>query len=110
MDAERELEEAARASEDGEAFRAVLRTPRYRLGVVARPPGLYVEATLVLFPGHRVDDAHLERCLDCLRALRERGYELSYEGNGSVAAERAVADAEAELDVIKEIMRGLEGV
>lgn len=106
----RELEEAARASEDGEAFQAVLRTPLCRLGMVARPPRLYVEATLVLFPCHHVDDTHLERCLACIRGLRGRGYEISYEGNGSVTAERAVDDAGAELEVIKEMLRGLEGV
>lgn|GEM_PF-4117581 len=101
----------ARASEDGEAFQVVLRTARCRLGLVARPPGMFVEATLHLFPGHEVDEAHLERCLAALLELRRAGYELSYGGNGSVAAEKAVTGEPAtEVDRATEVLKRLEGV
>mgnify|MGYP005834174975 CR=1 FL=1 len=111
MDTDELKKEAAR-SESGEAFLPCLRGPCYRLGVGARRPGVFLEVVVDLFPREEVDLNHLEQCLPGLRELVEHGYELSYEGNGSLNGEKKVDEAalEKEMDAVAAVLKKIEEV
>lgn len=91
------LQEEAKKSEDKEAFTVLARMPNYRVGVGARlespeQPIFFVEIILSLCAGHHVVDLDfLEKSLVILRQLKERGYVLTCEEDGTVSCELTVS-------------------
>jgi hypothetical protein len=94
-----ELQRLAEAVEgnEGEAFRTVRSSPRYRLGVGARHQCVFfVEVIVDLLPGGKVDLRHMERCVALLSVLQERSYVLSCGEGRTVSAERELTMNEVE--------------
>ena len=90
------LQEEAKKSEDKEAFAVLLRTRAYRVGVGARlktraDPIFFVEIIARLCPrNHPVNLSSLEKNLNILKQLKERGYHLSCDEDGTISCELAV--------------------
>lgn len=90
------LQEEAKKSEDKEAFTVLARIPNCRVGVGARLESpeqtvFFVEIIVSLCAGHHVVNLDfLEKNLAILRQLKERGYVLTCEGDGTVSCELAV--------------------
>jgi hypothetical protein len=89
------LQEEAKKSEDKEAFTVLAKMPSYRVGVGARlespaNPIFFVEIIISLCAGHHMNLRFLERKLLILRQLKERGYLLTCEEDGTVSCELAV--------------------
>jgi len=90
------LQREAKKSEDKEAFTVLARMPNYRVGVGARLESpeqtvFFVEIIVSLRAGHHVVNLDfLEKNLVILRQLKERGYVLTCEEDGTVSCELAV--------------------
>jgi hypothetical protein len=90
------LQEEAKKSEDKEAFTVLARMPRYRVGVGARLESpeqtiFFVEIIVSLCAGHHILNVDsLEKSLVTLRQLKERGYVLTCEEDGTVSCELTV--------------------
>jgi hypothetical protein len=90
------LQEEAKKSEDKEAFTVLTRMPNYRVGVGARMESpeqtiFFVEIIVSLCASdHVVNLDFLKKNLAILRQLKERGYVLACEEDGTVSCELAV--------------------
>jgi hypothetical protein len=90
------LQEEAKKSEDKEAFTVLARMPNCRVGAGARLKSpeqtiFFVEIIVNLCAGHHVVNLDfLEKNLAILRQLKERGYVLTCEEDGTVSCEFAV--------------------
>jgi hypothetical protein len=90
------LQEEAKKSEEKEAFAVLTRTHNYRVGVGARlktsaNPIFFVEIITSLCPRHHAVNLHsLEKNLLILKQLKERGYLLTCDEDGTVSCELAV--------------------
>jgi len=89
------LREEAKKSENKEAFTVLARTHAYRVGVGARletsaSPIFFVEIIARLCPrNHPVNLHSLEKNLNILKQLKERGYRLTGE-DGTISCELLV--------------------
>lgn len=91
IDAEALLKEA-QTDEHREAYKLLLRTRIYRIGVGARAdpptPAFFVEIIISLSPdSNEVDLTHLEKTLNCLKTLQAQKYTLTYQDGNCIAAE-----------------------
>jgi hypothetical protein len=90
------LQEEAKKSEDKEAFTVLLRTRAYRVGIGARlktsaDPIFFVEIIAKLCPrDHPVNLTSLEKNLNILKQLKEKGYHLTCDEDGTISCELAV--------------------
>jgi hypothetical protein len=90
------LQEEAKKSEEKEAFTVLARTHSYRVGVGARlkPPAnpiFFVEIIASLCPSNHALNLHsLEKNLHILKQLKERGYMLTCDEDGTISCELAV--------------------
>ena len=90
------LQEEAKKSEDKEAFTVLLRTRAYRVGIGARlktsaDPIFFVEIIARLCPrDHPVNLSSLEKNLNILKQLKERGYHLTCDEDGTISCELVV--------------------
>jgi hypothetical protein len=90
------LQEEAKKSEDKEAFTILARMPNCRVGVGARMespanPVFFIEIIVGLCAGHHAVNLNsLEKNLLVLRQLKERGYLLVCEEDGTVSCELTV--------------------
>jgi hypothetical protein len=90
------LQEEAKKSEDKEAFTVLARTRSCRVGVGARiespaKPIFFIEIISSFCADHHgVNLNFLEKNLLILRQLKERGYVLTCEEDGTVSCELAV--------------------
>jgi hypothetical protein len=87
------LQEEAKKSEEKEAFTVLARTNGYRVGVGARlktpaNPIFFVEIIASLCPRHHdVNLNSLEKNLRTLKQLKERGYLLTCDEDGTISCE-----------------------
>jgi hypothetical protein len=90
------LHEEAKKSEEKEAFTVLVRTHRYRVGVGAKlttPANsiFFVEIIASLCPkNHAVNLHSLKKNLQTLKQLKERGYMLTCEEDGTISCELVV--------------------
>jgi hypothetical protein len=90
------LREEAKKSEDKEAFTMLARTRAYRVGVGARletsaNPIFFVEIIVRPFPRNHPMNLHsLEKNLNILKHLKERGYRLTGDEDGTISCELLV--------------------
>ena len=87
------LAEKAQNSKEKEAYIQLEKTPAYRIGVGARanhqpPLSFFLEVVIALSgQGGEVDLQLMENVLQCLKALKARGYTLTYEDGNSISCE-----------------------
>jgi hypothetical protein len=96
---EKRLAEEARASEHGEAYRAMEKIDEYRIGIGARVNGglvYFVEVVVPVTSGPRVELGEMERSLDVLKRLDEEGFTLTPQEDGSISGELLVPEDELE--------------
>ena len=96
---ERRLAEEARASEHGEAYRAMAKSDEYRIGIGARVNGglvYFVEVVVPVTSGPQVELGEMERSLDVLKRLEEAGFALTPQEDGSISGELLVQEDELE--------------
>ena len=95
IDGER-LAAEARASEHGEAYRAMAKSDAYRIGVGARVNGglvYFVEVVISVTSGPQVELGEMERSLDVLKRLEKEGFTLTPQEDGSISGELLVSKA-----------------
>ncbi len=93
IDVER-LAEEARASEHGEAYRAMAKSEDYRIGIGARVNGglvYFIEVVAPVTSGPQVELGEMERSLDVLKRLEEEGFTLTPQEDGSISGEFLVS-------------------
>ena len=98
IDVER-LAEEARASEHGEAYRAMAKSDAYRIGIGARVNGglvYFVEVVVPVTSGPQVELGEMERSLDVLKRLEKEGFTLTPQEDGSISGELLVSKARLE--------------
>jgi len=96
---ERHLTKEARASEHGEAYRAMEKSDGYRIGIGARVNGglvYFVEVVVPATSGPQVELGEMERSLDVLKRLEEEGFTLTPQEDGSISGELLVFKARLE--------------
>jgi hypothetical protein len=96
---EKRLAEEARASEHGEAYRAMAKSDGYRIGIGARVNGglvYFVEVVVPATSGPQVELGEMERSLDVLKRLEEEGFTLTPQEDGSISGELLVQEGELE--------------
>jgi hypothetical protein len=89
------LQEEAKRSEDKEAFTVLARTHAYRVGIGARlktsNPIFFIEIIVRLYlRNHHVNLHSLEKNLNILKQLKERGYHLTCDEDGTISCELLV--------------------
>jgi hypothetical protein len=111
------LQEKANSSEDKEAFAVLARMRNCRVGVGARlespeKPIFFIEIIASLCAdNHTLNLNSFENSLLILRKLKERGYVLTCEEDGSISCELAVpsenltVECEAAISILKKIGR-----
>ena len=90
---EKRLAEEARASEHGEAYRAMVKNDSYRIGVGARVNGglvYFVEVVVPVTSGPQVELGEMERRLDILKRLEGVGFILTPQEDGNIGGELLV--------------------
>jgi hypothetical protein len=110
------LQEQAKKSEDGEAFRVLTRIYNCRIGVGARvepteKPTFFIEVLVSVCRGRDpVDLDRIEKSLFLLRQLKKRGYVLNCEEDGCISCELTVSPRNliAESETTNSIMSSLE--
>ncbi len=96
VDAEALIKEAENA-EHKEAYKPLERNKAFRIGVVARAdatnhPSFFIEIIISLAPDIcEVDLPHLEKTLECLKALHARRYSLTYQDDNCISCETEVS-------------------
>ncbi len=98
LDVER-LAEEARASEHGEAYRAMAKSEDYRIGIGARVNGglvYFVEVVAPVTSGPQVELGEMERSLDVLKRLEKEGFALTPQEDGSISGEFLASKARLE--------------
>ncbi len=93
------LAEEARASEHGEAYRAMEKSDDYRIGIGARVNGglvYFVEVVVPVTSGPQVELGEMERRLDVLKRLEKEGFTLTPQADGSISGELLVFKARLE--------------
>ena len=96
---EKRLAEEARASEHGEAYRAMAKRDSYRIGVGARVNGglvYFVEVVVPVTSGPQVELGEMERRLDVLKRLEGEGFTLTPQEDGRISSELLVQVGELE--------------
>lgn len=96
---EKRLAEEARASEHGEAYKAMAKRDSYRIGVGARVNGgltFFVEVVVPVTSGPQVELGDMERRLDVLKRLEGEGFTLTPQEDGSISGELLVQVDELE--------------
>lgn len=96
---EERLAEEARASEHGEAYRAMAKSDEYRIGIGARVNGglvYFVEVVVPATAGPQIELGEMERRLDVLKRLEEEGFTLTPQEDGSISGELLVQKGELE--------------
>ncbi len=89
------LTEQAKNSKEKEAYQQLEKTQSYRIGVGARTnqpttPSFFVEIIINLSTKEKeVNLQHLEKMLTLLKALKNKGYTLTYEDNVGISCEMA---------------------
>ena len=94
---EERLAEEARASEHGEAYRAMAKSGAYRIGIGARVNGglvYFVEVVVPATSGPHVELGEMERSLEVLKRLEEEGFTLTPQEDGSISGELLVREGE----------------
>jgi hypothetical protein len=107
------LSARAHDSQEKEAYLQLEKTPGYRVGIVAKvssplTSSLSMEIIIdIATEGGEVNLQELENTLNCMKALKARGYFLIYEDSLSVSAENlnVAENIEQEYDSIKSIMK-----
>ena len=98
IDVER-LAEEARASEHGEAYKAIAKNEDYRIGIGARVNGglvYFIEVVVPVTSGPQVELGEMERSLDVLKRLEKEGFTLTPQEDGSISGELLVHEDELE--------------
>jgi hypothetical protein len=93
------LAEEARASEHGEAYRAMAKNEEYRIGIGARVNGglvYFVEVVVPITSGPQVELGEMERSLDVLKRLEKEGFTLTPQEDGSISGEFLISKARLE--------------
>jgi len=91
-----DLLKAAEASEHKEAYRALDKNPRFRIGIGVRltslvTPSFFIEILLYLCPNSsNVDLTALEKNLSCLKTLQARNYVLNCQDDHCVSCEKTI--------------------
>lgn len=103
MDA-RAIEDGARASDTGEHFQELDKSPSFRIGVGARVssperPSFFIEVIVNPCPGPGVDLSMMEKNLSILKELKTRGYIMKLEDDGSIVCEVLAHPEEVETEV-----------
>lgn len=106
------LQEEAKKSEEKEAFTVLARTSGYRVGVGVRlkapaNPIFFVEIIASLCPRHHAVNLNsLEKNLHILKQLKERGYVLTCDEDGTISCELPVPSENlvAEYKVVNSII------
>ncbi len=104
----------AAQSKHKETYRLLEKNQTYRIGIGARaktptPPYFFVEAIINLSQDGEVNLTRLEKILQCLKALRARGYSLTYEDCNCISCETAhpIQDPNEEYRTIRELMKAV---
>jgi hypothetical protein len=96
---EKRLAEEARASEPGEAYRAMAKSGEYRIGIGARVNGglvYFVEVVVPATSGPQVELGEIEKRLVVLKQLEDEGFTLTPQEDGSISGELLVQKGELE--------------
>jgi len=106
------LQDEAKNSEHKESYRALERSPNYRIGVGVRlaslgHPSFFLEVEIYLCPDSRVNIASLEKNLMFLRELQARGYSMTCQDDQCISCETTVSpqNLAAEYETIKSITK-----
>ncbi len=109
------LAEDAAQSKHKETYHLLEKNQAYRIGVGARakmptPPSFFVEAIINMATDGEVNLIQLERILQCLKTLKDRGYTLTYEDGNCISCETttSVQDPNKEYQTIKMVFKTLQ--
>ena len=106
------LMEEAKASRDKEAYKLLENTSSYRIGAGARidspnPSTFFIELLVKLSTENdEVNLPRLEKTLHMLKALKKRGYSLTYQDGNSISCEKTTSGHEIsrEYDAVKSLI------
>ncbi len=106
------LAKDAAQSKHKETYHLLEKNQAYRIGVGARakmptPPSFFVEAIINMATDGEVNLIQLERILQCLKTLKDRGYTLTYEDGNCISCETTtpIQDADKEYRAIKTLLQ-----
>jgi len=91
------LIEKAKTSRDKEAYEVLEKTPSYRIGFGARtnspnPPSFFIEVIVKhSTENSEVNLPRLEKTLRLLKALKIRGYSLTYQDGNCISCETTIS-------------------
>jgi hypothetical protein len=112
------LLKTAESSEDNEAYQPIAKTEQCRVGIGARlplpaqTPTFFVEIVVNMCPAcTKADLNFLERALNVLKALEQKGYMLTCQDGNSILCEKTATEQnlQGELEEAKSIVeKGLE--
>jgi hypothetical protein len=103
----------AQASEDKEAYKALEKTPNYRIGIGARvnapdPPIFFIEILIQLSPTQiKTEPDVFEKSLACLKELQKKKYAVTCQDSQYIACETSLPakSIDKEYNKIKSLMK-----
>lgn len=109
--------EAARQSENGEAYQSVIRREHFRAGVIATIQNdsqcqFSVELLIRVFkPSSIIDSSSLAKATDVVRLLIERRYEITHEDDGWLCCRKSFEPEKviSEFEILRKILEGYYG-